>query len=391
MDKSSKNLFNNTELAFTNKSNFDLTKAYFLFSVLDYPFLTKIGNMFLLLVLKLRLPFKTIIKKTIFEHFCGGETIDDCKSTFDSLKAYKIYAMPEYSVEAESTFDGFESYKNTMIDLIKYLGYQGLPFIAIKCTGLMDIHSLEMISKETLDSKSEKFIDFKNRMNDLCKAASKCNVKILIDAEESWIQDAIDMVALDLMEIYNKKVHTIFLTHQCYRTGTLSKIKENFKRAKQNKFLLGIKLVRGAYMEKERERAKKYNYESPIQPTKSDTDLEFDNSVKFCVDNIDNISIWVGSHNEFSSMQLVKIMKEKKIKSNDKRIWFSQLYGMSDNISFALADMGYNVVKLIPFGPIEKTIPYLIRRANENSSVKGQSNRQFTLIKNEINRRNNIN
>ena len=391
MDKSSKNLFNNTELAFTNKSNFDLRKAYFLFSVLDYPWLTKIGNMFLLLVLKLRLPFKTIIKKTIFDHFCGGETIDDCKSTFDSLKAYKIYAMPEYSVEAESTFDGFESYKNTMINLIKYLGYQGLPFIAIKCTGLMDIHSLELISKGTLDSKSEKFIDFKNRMNDLCKAASKCNVKILIDAEESWIQDAIDIVALDLMEIYNKKVHTIFLTHQCYRTGTLSKIKENFKRAKQNKFLLGIKLVRGAYMEKERERAKKYNYESPIQPTKSDTDLEFDNSVKFCVDNIDNISIWVGSHNEFSSMQLVKIMKEKKIKSNDKRIWFSQLYGMSDNISFTLADMGYNVVKLIPFGPIEKTIPYLIRRANENSSVKGQSNRQFTLIKNEINRRNNIN
>jgi len=391
VDKSSKNLFNNTELAFTNKSNFDLRKAYFLFSVLDYPWLTKIGNMFLLLVLKLRLPFKTIIKKTIFEHFCGGETINDCKSTFDSLKAYKIYAMPEYSVEAESTFDGFESYKNTMLELINNLGNQGLPFIAIKCTGLMDIHSLELISKGTLDSKSEKFIDFKNRMNDLCKAASKCNVKILIDAEESWIQDAIDMVALDLMEIYNKKVHTIFLTHQCYRTGTLSKIKENFKRAKQNKFLLGIKLVRGAYMEKERERAKKYNYESPIQPTKSDTDLEFDNSVKFCVDNIDNISIWVGSHNEFSSMQLVKIMKEKKIKSNDKRIWFSQLYGMSDNISFALADMGYNVVKLIPFGPIEKTIPYLIRRANENSSVKGQSNRQFTLIKNEINRRNNIN
>ena len=391
MDKSSKNLFNNTELAFTNKSNFDLRKAYFLFSVLDYPWLTKIGNMFLLLVLKLRLPFKTIIKKTIFDHFCGGETIDDCKSTFDSLKAYKIYAMPEYSVEAESTFEGFESYKNTMLELINNLGNQGLPFIAIKCTGLMDIHSLELISKGTLDSKSEKFIDFKNRMNDLCKAASKCNVKILIDAEESWIQDAIDMVALDLMEIYNKKVHTIFLTHQCYRTGTLSKIKENFKRAKQNKFLLGIKLVRGAYMEKERERAKKYNYESPIQPTKSDTDLEFDNSVKFCVDNLDNISIWVGSHNEFSSMQLVKIMKEKKIKSNDKRIWFSQLYGMSDNISFALADMGYNVVKLIPFGPIEKTIPYLIRRANENSSVKGQSNRQFTLIKNEINRRNNIN
>ena len=391
MDKSSKNLFNNTELAFTNKSNFDLRKAYFLFSVLDYPWLTKIGNMFLLLVLKLRLPFKTIIKKTIFEHFCGGETIDDCKSTFDSLKAYKIYAMPEYSVEAESTFEGFESYKNTMLELINNLGNQDLPFIAIKCTGLIDINSLELISKGTLDSKSEKFIDFKNRMNDLCKAASKCNVKILIDAEESWIQDAIDMVALDLMEIYNKKVHTIFLTHQCYRTGTLSKIKENFKRAKQNKFLLGIKLVRGAYMEKERERAKKYNYESPIQPTKSDTDLEFDNSVKFCVDNIDNISIWVGSHNEFSSMQLVKIMKEKKIKSNDKRIWFSQLYGMSDNISFALADMGYNVVKLIPFGPIEKTIPYLIRRANENSSVKGQSNRQFTLIKNEINRRNNIN
>ena len=391
MDKSSKNLFNNTELAFTNKSNFDLTKAYFLFSVLDYPWLTKIGNMFLLLVLKLRLPFKTIIKKTIFDHFCGGETIDDCKSTFDSLKAYKIYAMPEYSVEAESTFEGFESYKNTMIDLIKYLGYQGLPFIAIKCTGLMDIHSLEMISKGSLDNNSEKFIDFKNRMNDLCKTASKCNVKILIDAEESWIQDAIDMVALDLMEIYNKKVHTIFLTHQCYRTGTLSRIKENFKRAKQNKFLLGIKLVRGAYMEKERERAKKYNYESPIQPTKSDTDLEFDNSVKFCIDNIDNISIWVGSHNEFSSMQLVKIMKEKKIKSNDKRIWFSQLYGMSDNISFSLAEKGYNVAKLIPFGPVKEVIPYLMRRIEENTSISEQTNRELSLIRKEIERRKKVN
>ena len=241
------------------------------------------------------------------------------------------------------------------------------------------------------DSDSDKFQEFKFRMNELCIAGSKNNVKILIDAEESWIQKAIDIVAIDLMKKYNRKSAMLFLTHQCYRTGTLSKIKKNLSNAKKNNYTLGVKLVRGAYMEKERERAQKYGYQSPIQPSKLDTDNEFNNSLKFCVDNIDNISLWVGSHNESSCFKLMKLMKAEKINNNDDRIWFSQLYGMSDNISFTLASLGYNVVKLIPFGPIEKTIPYLIRRANENSSVKGQSNRQFTLIKNEINRRKDLN
>ena len=170
MDKTTKNLFNNTELAFTNKSNFELRKAFFLFSVLDYPILTKIGNTFLLLVLKLRLPFKLIIKNTIFNHFCGGETIHDCKSTFQSLKKYNISAMPEYSVEAESSTEGFENYKNDSIDLINFLGKEKLPFIAIKCTGLMDINLLEKISSGELSYEGDEYKIFKSRMVELCDA-----------------------------------------------------------------------------------------------------------------------------------------------------------------------------------------------------------------------------
>ena len=391
MDKTTKNLFNNTELAFTNKSNFELRKAFFLFSVLDYPILTKIGNTFLLLVLKLRLPFKLIIKNTIFNHFCGGETIYDCKSTFQSLKKYNISAMPEYSVEAESSTEGFENYKNDSIDLINFLGEEKLPFIAIKCTGLMDINLLEKISSGELSYEGDEYKIFKSRMVELCDAGLKNNVQILIDAEETWIQDAIDNVAVELMKKYNTKTSMISLTHQCYRTGTLEKIKRNMKTAKDNGYHYGVKLVRGAYMEKERERAQNNGYPSPIQPTKELTDKEFNDSLKYTIDNIDFSSLWVGSHNENSCKYLMELMKENNIKSDDNRIWFSQLFGMSDNISFTLSDIGYNVVKLIPYGPIEKTIPYLIRRANENSSVKGQSNRQFTLIKNEINRRKKLN
>ncbi len=391
MDKSTKNLFNNTELAFTNKSNFELRKAFFLFSVLDYPILTKVGNAFLLLVLKLKLPFKTIIKNTIFNHFCGGETINDCKSTFQSLKKYNISAMPEYSIEAESSLEGFESYKNDSIGIINFLGQEKLPFIAIKCTGLMDIHLLEKISNGELSYEDEEYQIFKSRMVELCDSAIKNNVQILIDAEETWIQDAIDNLAVELMRQYNTKSSMISLTHQCYRTGTLQKIKRNLKIAKENGYFYGVKLVRGAYMEKERERAKNYGYPSPIQPTKELTDKEFNDSLKFTIKNIDYSSLWVGSHNENSCKDLMELMKEHNIKKDDNRIWFSQLFGMSDNISFTLSNIGYNVVKLIPYGPIEKTIPYLIRRANENSSVKGQSNRQFTLIKNEINRRKQLN
>jgi proline dehydrogenase len=389
--KTSKNLFNNTELAFTNKSNFELKKAFFLFSVLDFPLLTKIGNSFLILVLKLKLPFKGIIKKTIFNHFCGGETIEECDNAFNSLKKYNISAMPEYSVEAESSFEGFENYKNDSVDLINYLGDLSLPFIAIKCTGLMDISSLEKISSGKLDEKSDEYKSFFKRVDYLCDVGNKNNVKVLIDAEESWIQNAIDTLGIEMMRKYNKKRANVFLTHQCYRTGTLDKVKNNLELAKKENFYLGVKLVRGAYMEKERKRAIVNNYTSPIHNSKDNTDEEFNKSLMFCVKNINKVSLWVGSHNENSCLKLMEMMKDNNISKDDQRIWFSQLYGMSDNISYTLSSLKYNVVKLIPFGPIEKTIPYLIRRANENSSVKGQSNRQFTLIKDEINRRNKLN
>jgi len=344
VSKSSKNLFNNTELAFTNKSNFELKKAFFLFSVLDFPLLTKIGNSFLILVLKLKLPFKGIIKKTIFNHFCGGETIEECDNAFNSLKKYNISAMPEYSVEAESSFDGFENYKNDSVDIINYLGDLSLPFIAIKCTGLMDISSLEKISSGKLDEKSDEYKSFFKRVDELCDVGNKNNVKVLIDAEESWIQDSIDKVGLQMMRKYNKKSANVFITHQCYRTGTLDKIKDYLGLANSEKFNLGVKLVRGAYMEKERKRALDNNYPSPIHETKENTDKEFNDSLHFCVKNLNKLSLWVGSHNEGSCLKLMEMMKDNNISKDDERIWFSQLYGMSDNISYTLSSLKYNVV-----------------------------------------------
>lgn len=391
MSKTNKNLFNNTELAFSNKSDVELNKAYFLFSILDYSFLMKLGNFFLMLVLKMHLPLKKVIKKTIFNHFCGGETLDECKKTFQTLSKYNIFAMPEYSVEGESTIKGFENYKNDSIEIINYLGKLKLPFIAIKFSGLASLETLEKVSNGEMTYSNLEYKNFYNRVNELCECAMNNNVKILIDAEESWIQKAIDDTAFNLMKKYNIKTVNIFLTYQCYKIHTLKNIEENYKISLSNNYKLGVKLVRGAYMEKERSRAKEFNYLSPIHVFKKETDSEFDNSVEYCINKIDHISLWIGSHNEISCIKLMELLNSKKLSKNDERVWFSQLYGMSDNISFTLASLGYNVIKLIPFGPLEKTIPYLIRRANENSSVKGQSNRQYTLIKNEINRRKDLN
>ena len=391
MSKINKNLFNNTELAFSNKSDVELNKAYFLFSILDYSFLTKLGNFFLMLVLKMHLPLKKVIKKTIFNHFCGGETLDECKKTFQTLSKYNIFAMPEYSVEGESTIKGFENYKNDSIEIINYLGKLKLPFIAIKFSGLASLETLEKVSNGEMTYSNLEYKNFYNRVNELCECAMNNNVKILIDAEESWIQKAIDDTAFNLMKKYNIKTVNIFLTYQCYKIHTLKNIEENYKISLSNNYKFGVKLVRGAYMEKERSRAKEFNYSSPIHVSKKETDNEFDNSVEYCINKIDHISLWIGSHNEISCIKLMELLNSKKLSKNDERVWFSQLYGMSDNISFTLANLGYNVIKLIPFGPLEKTIPYLIRRANENSSVKGQSNRQYTLIKNEINRRKDLN
>lgn len=391
MSKTNKILFNNTELAFSNKSDVELNKAYFLFSILDYSFLTKLGNFFLMLVLKMHLPLKKVIKKTIFNHFCGGETLDECKKTFQTLSKYNIFAMPEYSVEGESTIKGFENYKNDSIEIINYLGKLKLPFIAIKFSGLASLETLEKVSNGEMTYSSLEYKNFYNRVNELCECAMNNNVKILIDAEESWIQKAIDDTAFNLMKKYNIKTVNIFLTYQCYKMHTLKNIEENYKISLSNNYKLGVKLVRGAYMEKERSRAKEFNYSSPIHVFKKETDNEFDDSVEYCINKIDHISLWIGSHNEISCIKLMELLNSKKLSKNDERVWFSQLYGMSDNISFTLASLGYNVIKLIPFGPLEKTIPYLIRRANENSSVKGQSNRQYTLIKNEINRRKDLN
>ena len=383
-----KNLFNNTKLAYITKSNKDLLKSFIIFWILNNKFFSNIGTILLKIFLKLKFPIKSIVKKTIFNQFCGGETLHECDKIISSLSKYKVYAMPDYSVEGEISEEGFENNMNKTINIITSISKIKLPFYVVKLTGLASYDSLQKISfdKNSNFAKNE-YLKLKNRLDKICKCGVENNVNLLIDAEESWIQEAIDTVTLDLMKKYNKKKVVLLLTFQCYRRGTLKRINKNLQISKKKNFYLGVKLVRGAYMEKERERALKKGYDSPIHESKLNTDLEFNKSLDFCVKNLDNISLWIGSHNENSFYKTISLMNDHKIKKNDKRIWFSQLYGMSENISFTLADLGYNVVILIPFGPIKKTIPYLIRRAKENSSVKGQSSRQFTLVKNEIKRR----
>ena len=383
-----KNLFNNTRLAYISKSNSDLIKSYLIFWSLNNHFFSKIGTALLQFFLKLNFPIKSILKKTIFSQFCGGETLDECNKIVSTLSKHNIFSMPDYSVEGEESEKGFEDNMNKTIQIIDSIGKSKLPFYVVKLTGLISYNSLEKISndKNSEFSKNE-YLKLKNRLEKIILSAIENNISLLIDAEESWIQDSIDSVSLDLMNKYNKKSVFLYLTFQCYKKGTLDRIKNSFQISKKNNFKLGVKLVRGAYMEKERERALKYGYDSPIHDSKNNTDIEFNNSIEFCVKNLTNISMWIGSHNEDSFVRIASLMNKNNIKKDDQRVWFSQLYGMSENISFNLAKLGYNVVILVPFGPIKKTIPYLIRRAKENSSVKGQSSRQFLLVKNEIKRR----
>ena len=388
MQQINKNLFNNTKLAYISKSNKELKKSFFIFWILNNQLLVKIGTILLKVALKLKLPIKNMIKNTIFSQFCGGETLSECDKIISSLSKYNISAMPDYSVEGEINEEGFEKNMNKTINIITSISKIKLPFYVVKLTGLASFDSLEKISsnKNTNFSKIE-YLKLKNRLDKICKCAADNNVNLLIDAEESWIQEAIDSVTLDLMKKYNKKKVILFLTFQCYRKGAFERIKNNYKFSQNENFYLGVKLVRGAFMEKERQRAINLDYDDPIQSTKDHTDMEFDASLEYCINNIKKISLWIGSHNENSFLQAISLMKKFRIKENDNRIWFSQLFGMSDNISYALADSNYNVIKLIPFGPVEKTIPYLIRRAKENSSVKGQTSRQFTLVKSEMKRR----
>ncbi len=385
--------FEDTSVAFAHQSDAQLRKTYFIFSMMNRNWLVKIGTFFIKLTLKLGLPVKFIIKKTLFSQFCGGNTIDNCQKTIENLANNGIGTILDYSVEGEDNEKDFDytcsEIQKTILKAAK--SAESIPFSVFKVSGLASVDLLEKVQEfpEDLEqSEVDAFDRAKKRIQILCQLAAENNVRIFFDAEESWIQDVIDKLCYDMMELYNRNgVTIVYNTYQMYRWESLYNFQQICSTAKEKGFLVGAKLVRGAYIEKERRRAAEMEYKSPIHITKEETDKDFDEAIRFSLENLDIVSICLGTHNENSSLLCVNLMKEKGIAPDDKRIWFAQLLGMSDNISYNLAHAGYNVAKYVPYGPIEAVMPYLFRRAEENSSIAGQSSREYLLVRKERLRR----
>ncbi len=380
--------FDNTQIAFISKSDSDLRKSFFLFKVMSWPTLVKYGGG--LAPLGLKLGFKGLIKNTIFKQFVGGENITDCGKTIEQLGKYNIGTILDYSVEGkESEVDFDACCKETIETIHRAKGDKNIPFCVFKVTGLARFDLLEKVTaKQTLTKEeTEEYERVKQRVNEICKEAHDNNKPIFIDAEESWIQQAIDDLANENMARYNKNSAIVYNTFQLYRKDRLPYLKQSFEMGKADGYHVGAKLVRGAYMEKERKRAQEKGYPSPIQNTKEDSDKDYNLALEFCVEHVDRMGLCAGTHNEKSSLVLVDLMTKKNIATNDKRIYFSQLLGMSDHISYNLTQSNYNVAKYVPYGPVKEVLPYLIRRAQENTSVKGQTGRELSLIIKEKERR----
>lgn len=380
--------FDNTENAFKSKTNGELRKSYWLFKLIGNPALVNMGSS--LGPLAVNIGFKGIIKNTIFKQFVGGETIEDCTAAIRQLAKYNIGAILDYSVEGKESENDFNHCLEETLETIKKgKGDKDIPFSVFKVTGLARFALLEKVSSSaTLTEEEQKEWErVKNRVARICSYAVECDQPVFIDAEESWIQPAIDDLTNENMARCNKQKPLVYNTYQLYRHDRLAYLRESIAKAKSSGYFIGAKLVRGAYMEKERKRAKEMAYPSPIQPDKASSDRDYNLALKLCLDNISMVGLCAGTHNEESSLYLVNLMKEKNIAPSDKRVYFSQLLGMSDHISFNLSLNGYNVVKYVPYGPVKEVLPYLIRRAQENTSVKGQTGRELSLIMKEKKRR----
>jgi proline dehydrogenase len=386
--------FSDTEIAFKNQSKNQLDLNYYIFMAMNQNWLVNIGTFLIKCFLKVGLPIKFIIKKTIFQLFCGGEDIKECEKTIDKLHQYKVGTILDYSVEGE---DDEKSFDDTKIELLKTIEMASLnpdkiPFSVFKVTGIGSRELLTEVQEfgmSCLDrEKLAAYQRIVKRFQGLCKAAADKGVRLLVDAEETWIQDIIDELTLEEMKKYNTLEKTIiYNTYQMYRTASYGILSSHLEAAKEAGFTVGAKIVRGAYMEKERKRAEEKGYADPINPSKEASDDEYNKAVRLSLSNIDHISVCLGTHNEESCILATKLLEEKNISQNDPRVYFAQLLGMSDNISFNLASAGYNVAKYVPYGPIEAVMPYLFRRADENTSIAGQSSREFLLIKKERQRR----
>lgn len=383
--------FDNTEIAFEYRSDSDLKLAHFLFGSMNSPAVTRLGIAATSISLKLHLPIKPLIRKTIFRQFCGGETMNEAAAVAETLGRYSVGVILDYGVEGKESEADFDNAVKEFVKAIDFAAAQkNIPFVSLKITGFARFALLEKIhAGQTLtEAEKQEWQRVHKRIDDVCSRAAQKRVMMLIDAEETWIQEACNELTERMMEQFNQTEVFIFNTFQLYSHGTLDYLKYCVKKAQERKYLLGAKLVRGAYMEKERERAAKMGYTDPIQPNKESTDRDFDAAVVFCLQHLDKLALFIGTHNEKSCREAAKYMSEHNIASNHQRVYFSQLYGMGDNLSFNLAHEGYQVSKYLPYGPVNDVLPYLMRRAQENTSVAGQTGRELELIKREIKRRN---
>jgi proline dehydrogenase len=384
--------FEDTKIAFASKDNFQLKKSYWIFAAMNQNWLVNLGTFFIKLFLFLHFPVKKVIKSTIFAQFCGGETIDGCESTIQELEKAKIGTILDYSVEGEESEKSFQKTKEEILKTIrKSAENPAIPFAVFKLTGIFQSELLEKAQTEAelTEEEQELFDHSKELLTEICDVAHKLQVRLFIDAEESWIQTTIDRLTYEMMAKYNQKTAIIYNTFQMYRHDMLANLKEAIEAAESNKYYLGVKLVRGAYLEKERQKAHEDEYSEPLHVSKEDTDRDYDLGVELCLTHVKIVHFCMGTHNEASCLLLCDAMNELQIPSNHPNIYFAQLLGMSDNISYNLAASGYNVAKYVPYGPVDAVMPYLFRRAEENSSIAGQTSREFALLQKEVNRRNN--
>ena len=382
--------FDNTEIAFRHSSNADLKRAYWLFRMININFFVKIGPPITNFAMKIGLPIRGIIKATIFRHFCGGEAIAECDRTIYNLYEGKVGTILDYSVEGEEDDAIFDHTRDEIkLTIERAKGDKAIPITVFKPTGVIRFGLLEKLdAKQDLSQAEEtEWARGRDMVLAICTKAYESGVPVMIDAEETWIQDTIDQLALNMMRRFNKERAIVYNTYQLYRHDKLQSLKDDHAIAVKEGFTLGAKLVRGAYMEKERKRAAELGYACQIQPDKQSTDRDYDAAVSYCIDHVGTIALLAGTHNEQSCRLLADLLVSKKIAFDHPNVYFSQLLGMSDNLSFNLADAGYNVVKYVPYGPVKAVLPYLFRRAQENTAIAGQMSRELSLILKEKKRR----
>lgn len=382
--------FDDTKVAFSYKSDRQLKKANLIFSIVNIPWLSRVAQRFAMAAVKMRLPVTGLVRSTVYEHFCGGETADQVERTIRALAGVNMNVILHYALEGSQSEHGYEqTVKGALHSIAIASRNANVPFCVLKVTGVGSLELLEKVQSGSPldDTEARAFERLRQRVARVCEEANRAGISLLIDAEETWIQEPIDELAAEMMKKYNRTRAVIFNTFQLYRKDMVGRLKEAYSKARSEGYMLGAKLVRGAYVDKERERARSMGYASPIQDTKSATDADFNAALSFCIENREGITAMCGSHNEYSNGYLFSGMVNAGLSPSDPHFWFAQLYGMSDHISFNLVKAGCNVAKYLPYGPVRSVMPYLIRRAQENTSVADQSSRELLLVRKELRRR----